>query len=419
MIRAYQQKMRLFQRDVWMYLISAAAHGAGSFGISAVLRNLYVLRLGYSPAFIGTATAITSVAWTLLALPAGALGRRWGVRRTMALGTALHPLALALFAASEFVPFSWRSAWVLATYTLMSAGVVLYIVSAYPALASATNDADRPYAFSLFLAIIPLAGFVGALIGGWLPDLFTRALGLSIEGPEAFRYSLWVGAAVFVPGLLALLSTSKRPRVSATPTARTSGPPPSAVIAVIALVALFVKAAISTPQSFYNVYLETELGLPVPRIGALMAIAQLVASVAVLGAPLLMARFSKHTTFALGTLGMAAGLLLLGLVPQWVAAGLGFAMLNATYFVADSGFHVGSQEAVAPGWRTTASGAAMMAEGLSRLLVGLAGSVTIVTYGYRPLFTGAAMLAVIAGVVFWMYFRTSRARTESPCEAEA
>jgi MFS family permease len=123
-----------------------------------------------------------------------------------------------------------------------------------------------------------------------------------------------------------------------------------------------------------------------------------------------MARTGKHTTFSLGTLGMGAGLLLLGLVPQWVAAGLGYTVLTARYFVADAGFHVTTQESVAPGWRSTISGTAMMAEGGSRILVGLAGGLAISAYGYRLLFVVAAFLAVGAGLMFWLYFSKRIAR---------
>ena len=54
MVAAYWRALRLFSRDVHFYLITAALIGFTVFGgIYAVLLNLYLLRLGYGPPFVG------------------------------------------------------------------------------------------------------------------------------------------------------------------------------------------------------------------------------------------------------------------------------------------------------------------------------------------------------------------------------
>jgi MFS family permease len=401
----YLQKMRLFSRDVWLYLIAAAAVGAGLFGVLGVTRNLYLLRLGYGPEFIGLTAAVGSVAWAAIAFPAGAIARRWGIRRTMVLGLATVIVATVLFSCAEFVPDRSRVPWIVVLGALSQIGMTLFMVNAYPALAGATDESERPHAFSLWLAIIPLAGFAGALVAGQLPGLFARWFGLLIDAPGPFRYTLWVGAACFLPGVLAVLATQKVGGADAASASRaTGGAAPIAVIAVLALTALLTKAAVGTPQGFFNVYLDADLGLSTASIGTLMAIAQLVSAGAVLSAPMLMARLAQHGTFALACAGMVTGLLLLGSVPQWLAAGLGYTLLSAMAFVADASFNVSSQEAVAPGWRSTVAGANFMAEGISRTAVGAAGGLAIVAYGYRPVFLFVAMLAAGAGAIFWTYF---------------
>ena len=53
MFASYLQKMRLFSRSTWLYLVSSAAIGFGYMGIAGVLLNLYLVRLGYGPEFAG------------------------------------------------------------------------------------------------------------------------------------------------------------------------------------------------------------------------------------------------------------------------------------------------------------------------------------------------------------------------------
>ena len=51
-----------------------------------------------------------------------------------------------------------------------------------------------------------VAGFAGGLIAGFLPDLFSRILSVSMAEPAPFRYSLFLsGALVFVGFLLSLM----------------------------------------------------------------------------------------------------------------------------------------------------------------------------------------------------------------------
>ena len=71
----YVKALRLFGRDVRLYLITAALVGFCWQGIYVVLFNLYLLRLGYGPEFVGLVGAVGLLAYAVLSLPAGALGR--------------------------------------------------------------------------------------------------------------------------------------------------------------------------------------------------------------------------------------------------------------------------------------------------------------------------------------------------------
>jgi hypothetical protein len=77
MVTAYLERLRLFSRDARLYLISAALIGFTLWGVYAGFLNLYLIRLGYGPEFIGMINALGMLSATVFSLPAGTLGGRW------------------------------------------------------------------------------------------------------------------------------------------------------------------------------------------------------------------------------------------------------------------------------------------------------------------------------------------------------
>jgi MFS family permease len=422
MIANYLGKLRLFGRDVRLYLISWALVQFAVSGILVVLLNLYLLRLGYGPEFVGLLNAAAALVFSVSCLPAGALGRRWGSRRPMIAGLSLFVVGIGLLPLAEFIPNTWQAGWLLASSILAYGGYALYVVNGSPFLMGSTTSAERDHAFSAQAALGALCGFAGSLVGGMLPGLFAATLGISLDQPAPYRYPLWVAAGSYVLALLALLPTrevrARQPQKREAETGRA----PYGLIALLALVYLLCVAGWGAVQAFFNVYLDAELGLSTPLIGAVSAAGQLLSVPAALSAPLLMARWGKVRTFALGSLGVALSLLPLAFIPRWGAAGLGFMGMTALFWMADPTFMVYHQEIVAPGWRATASGAVMMAVGLSYSAMALAGGYLIGALGYRSLFLTGAGLTAAGALLFWAYFRVPRgelARGPAPEQTEA
>src|SRR5919204_5087918 len=71
--------MRPFNRSIHLWLLGFAIAGFTYFGVQAVLFNLYLLRLGFGPQFIGLLVGSGQVLFALAALPASTLGQRIGV----------------------------------------------------------------------------------------------------------------------------------------------------------------------------------------------------------------------------------------------------------------------------------------------------------------------------------------------------
>ncbi len=409
----YWQTLRLFSRDLRLFLITAALVGFAWDGIRAVLMNLWLLRLGYGPEFVGLVNAVGAFAFAILCLPAGALGTRWGSRNMLIAGMGLLATGSWLMPLAEFLAGDPRAACVLLASILIHSGLALYMVNGLPFMMGATNLRDRNHAFSVHLAIAPFAAFVGSLIAGALPALFAELLGVSLDDAAAYRYPLWLGALLLTPGMFVLLQTrAGTGRPVRTPEAglpdSPSERPPYGLMLMVGLVMALRFAGRGSVTTFFNVYLDDALASPTSLIGALAAGAQLLSVPAALIAPLLVGRWGNPRVIFLGMTGIAVATLPLALVPHWTTAGFGF-ISSAAFFIVSAGpLRVFSQELVAPRWQATMASAFMMGPGISYTLMSLIGGFAIVSVGYRAVFFVSALLVFAAGLLFWYWFRVPR-----------
>lgn len=418
MATTYLNHLRLFSTAVRIYLVTAALRGFAWDGIRAVLFNLYLLRLGYGPEFVGLAGAAGSLAFSLSCVFAGALGSKWESRRLLVAGLALMAGGIGLLPLAIFVPAAWQAGWLLGGYVLTEFGLAMYFVNGLPFLMTATGPEERHHAFSVQIALVPLAAFAGSLVGGALPHVTATVLGLPPDGAAAYGFSLWLAALILIPGVLALLHVREgragRVEVRAAQAPAASAPvtravrPPYELIIVLMLVTALRFGGWGAVSTFYNVYLDDGLGMPTALIGAVVAAGQLAAVPAALAAPLLVARWGNRWTIAMGSFAIAVSLLPLALIPHWTAASLGYVGAYSLFYLTTGPIRVFSQEIVSPAWRAAMSGAIGMGPGLSMAAVSLVGGRAIVALGYSSLFLAGAALVASGAWLFWVYFRVPR-----------
>ncbi|MBN1582054.1 MAG: MFS transporter [Anaerolineae bacterium] len=412
MITDYVHTLRGFNRDVRLYLFTAALLGFTAFGgIYPVLFNLYLLRLEYGPDFVGLINSVGGLAFAVFSLPAGMLSARWGGRRTMIAGLSIAILAFAVLPLGEFLPPTLRSPWLLGSYLTRAIGFALYWVNARPFLMSATRAEERSHVYSIQSAIFPLTGFAGSLIAGLLPGLFASLLNVSLAHPAPFRYPLWSVALLLLPGLVALgtigeFDTGQRRRSEAQ-----GGNIPLATIGLLSLALMLQAAGQGATMSFYNVYLDNSLHMSTQVVGAISAVSQLLSTLASLSVPLLAKRWGNSRIFIWGSLGAALCLLPLALVPHWAAAAASYLGAMALYSVAFPAMNLYQMELVAPQWRTAMSGTTAMANGLSFSATSFAGGHAIQTWGYRPFFLAGAALTLVGALLFRVSFGTGDRKT--------
>ncbi len=414
MATAYLQKLRLFSRNVRLFLLAAAMLGFGWDGIRIVLFNLYLLRLGYGTEAIGLINAVGSLAFSLFAVLLGTFGARWNGRRSLIAGMGLMVAGLALLPLAGAMPFNWQTGWLYAANVVGNLGLAVWWVYSIPFLVGATGSGERNHAFSVQIAIAPLAGVAGSLVGGALPGVFAKLRGFSAEDPAAYGYSLFVAALLLIPAILALLRTRDPDRevmpagvTTPSATGASSKAPVGLIILVGAIVWLRFAGTAST-NTFFNVYLDDGLGVPTAIIGVVWAVGRLLSVPAALATPLAVARWGNVHTIVWGSLGLALCMLPLALVPQWAVASVAFVGASSLFAITTGPIRVYSQELVIPVWRPAMSASMNIGVGLSIAAMSLWGGFAIAALGYRSLFLAGAGLTVLGALIFGFYFRRPR-----------
>ena len=154
-------------------MLSNALHGFVFFGIYALLLNLYLLRLGYGPAFIGLTNAVGPLALAVASLPVGLLSRRIGSRRVLIIGYFFTAVSLTLLPLGENLPGPWPERWIVIDVCVELAIRGLHARQYWP-LHHGCDDGQgtqlRLFVPSLRSSQLP--DFAGNLLGGLLPGLY-------------------------------------------------------------------------------------------------------------------------------------------------------------------------------------------------------------------------------------------------------
>ncbi|MDE0506129.1 MAG: MFS transporter, partial [Candidatus Poribacteria bacterium] len=363
-VSSYLHVLSGSSRNARLYFITASLVGLTLEGIHALLFNLYLLRLGYGPEFIGLINGIGMCAFAICSLPAGRLTQRWGCRRTMLTGLFLVIVGYGLLLTVELEPGTWRNCWLIATFVIVTVGAAVYFVNTAPFLMNVTSGKERNHVFSAYAAIGSLAGFTGNLAGGILPAFLGVMLGESLSQPAPYRWALLIATLLLLPALLTVRATTSETAARQTSGKRfEGGSSRMSLILLLSLIRMLTITSLAVVHFFFNVYLDAELEVSIAQIGLVMAIGRLLAVPAALVIPLLTSRWGNGSISLWSSLGSAISLIPLAFVPHWGTASLGFVSVMAFASIRYPTFMIYTMEVVSPEHRGVASGAGEMAAG--------------------------------------------------------
>jgi predicted MFS family arabinose efflux permease len=180
----------------------------------------------------------------------------------------------------------------------------------------------------------------------------------------------------------------------------------------LALVQMLQASGEGAARTYFNVYLDTELGVATHLIGMLGSIGQLLAVPMAFATPLLVARWRNGPTFVRASLAMALSILPMALIPRLGAVSFGYAGVMVMSTMWRPPIQVYRMEIVSPRWRALMNGSSNMTMGLSWAFMGLGGAHIAENAGYGAVFLLGAMLTTSGALLFWLYDRVPRGQDE-------
>ncbi len=411
MVAAYVQALRGSHRNVRLLLTNSALLGfAIDGGIYSVIFNLYVLRLNFGPEFVGQVNSVANLVFAFGSLAAGWLGTRFGARRIMILGLAVTGTGALAVPMTDMLPASWRAPWILVSFTVAYSGLSLYYVNSGPYLLKATRVEARGNVFAFQSALNSIASFVGGLMGGLMPALFAAFLGVTLMQPAPYGLPLFLVGVTVLIALGVVLQTHDAEEDQPLELRVQAEGAPSTVsayrlIAFMAGVRFLQVAGIGVAMTFFNVYMDSAMGLPTAQIGFIAATARLVAVPVALLGPSLSRRigFGATAVFASTCAGLA--MLPIAFGGTAAVAGMGFVGVMSFTSMRYPAFYVYLMERTPERLRSIMNGANEMAAGLSFAMISLVAGYVIVRLGYPAAFAMGAAITLLGTLIFGIYVR--------------
>ncbi len=359
-------------RQFWIFLAAAVLYNFALF-VFVLLYNLHLLDLGFRENFLGVVSSAGTVGCLLGTLPAAAIVRRFGTRRSL-VGTIACTSVLCTLRA---LAISRVGLAVLAFGNGM--GFSVWAILMAPTIAGAVDEERRPAAFSLFFAVMFAVGIAGGWVGGKLP--------LWVHGKQP---ALLLAAAL--TGLAIWPALRLRPAPPAPEDARTY-PRDLFLLRYLVPFALW-NLATGSFNPFFNAYFA-RLRFPVERIGLIFSGSQAVQVVTVLFAPVVCRRAGLVTGIVWMMAAAACGLGALATQPAGAAASAYVAFM-AFQSMSEPGLNTLLMNQVAERERNGASALYFLVAFSAQALAAWGAGSLLFRFGYGAVLAGAAGLALVS-----------------------
>ncbi|MFK7805450.1 MAG: MFS transporter [Anaerolineae bacterium] len=415
-------------KNIKLFLFSVLVYGMAVEGISAVLLNLYLLRLGYGTEFIGTLNSAGLFVFALVSLPIGAV-QNISSRKMLMIGLVFSMVGLIGLPLAQYAD-SWQAALLIGFRIMSMIGLSCYFVHQVPFAMEITKPVWHSRILSLTMATFSLAAFFGSWVGGLLPEWFSVWLALPLTDPRPFQLPMFVATAVVVPGLISVWMISEAAADDSSEAEKAEAN--SAVLksaesrssshsrfgnwrAIIGLVTLIIviralqTSSVGIVNTFSNVYFDDFLNVPTNRIGLISGIGRLLGVPLSLTIPWLVGRYGNFR-LVLISLGLIAVLLIpMAFIPSWQIAAVALIAINSMGSLRYLSFISFTMSLVTEKQRSLISGAGEMAIGVGFAASSFVGGYLISWYGYRELFLFGAAVTTIGTLAFWLIFRNRAA----------
>jgi MFS family permease len=376
----------LFRHSGTIYLVVLAAmlNSIGQRGAKVTV-SLYALELGAGAAAVGALAALFAVFPLLLAVQAGRLSDRLGVRAPMAVGGLTMAAGLGIGVAGVGLP------WLYLCPAFIGLGHIFFHVSVHNLVGSLGSEADRTKNFATFALGSSIAAFIGPSLAGF-----------TIEGAGFRAAFIVLAVASALPALFVMLKGVVPERVRNEEQESRSA---FDLLAIPALRRTLIMSGVTLTGielfSFYLPVYGRAIGLSPSSIGLILS------SYALAGFIVrsFMHRLAKRYT----EVGVLTGSLFVAAAAYFAVPGLGDASLLAAAAFA-LGLALGSAQPLtiiltynyAPAGRSgEALGMRIMANKVTQIAVPLAFGGFGAALGSVPVFVATGVFLLAAGFISW------------------
>jgi MFS family permease len=419
-MRNFWNVARHFDQSILRFLVVWSMIGFAYFGIIGVVLNLYLVRLGYGPEFIGRLHASGQLAWAIFALPAGLIGRKWGIKQALIAATVVNAAGTIVMIAAESLPADLLSAGLTAGWLLTWIGAALITVNGAPYLMAVITPENRGYGFSAQQAAMGAATFAGSLLAGATPGWIAAQFGLSLDQAAPYRYTLMLAPLAYLAAALVFARADAVQAPDRPTEQKAGGVIPVRIFIFFGLMVFIQSLAEGIIRPFYNLYLDTALNVPVAQIGATLGFSSLLLVLVSLATPAVLSRWGISGAMKLAMLGFTLFAVLLAAVPQWPLAALIFLGIGSMLTILATARGIYSQEIVKPYWRTTSSAIATIGMALGWSAATWTGGQLIISIGFQNMFlTGAVIGLAGAALVLAQKWFVHPVQPQEPESMEA
>jgi len=401
-VAGYHRQLKSFSPNARLFLASTVIQGL-SFSLQMLFFNLFVVSQGYSRTFLGTLQSMPNLIALLGTLPAGMVVDYIGRKKSLLLAAVGRTLAyLGIILAPG-------PGWLVASMVLSGVSNSLAMVSSAPFLMENSTIEERNALFSANFGLQTLIGFLGSVVGGYLPAFFGMRLGVDVEGPLAYGCTLGVGVALLAVSLIPIFLIKEQPRAagpvrSLWPWRNISNLGLAARLTLPNII-ISMGAAILIP--YMNLFFKGTFGIPDKSLGMLFAVSSVVTGLATLTSPVLADRYGRIRALVLTQLASIPFLLTIGFSPWFSVAAFAFWVRAALMNMGNPLYNAFAMEQVQERERATVSGLMGMSWMLGWTIGPYVSGIMQAdpNIGFRPIFLITCSLYLVAAVLGKVFFQ--------------
>jgi len=385
-----------------------------SSGIWGVIFYLYLNlpEIGYQPDFIGNMFMASALATGFVALPAGLICERIGLKKAIIISYTANFFSLIQI-------FVLQAPLLL--FASLSSGLIGTIgwVASAPFMMENSRKEERTYLFSVSWALMIIMGVVGSYIGGVIPDSINMSAGLPTgENGSAFGYRIALGISV-VLALTSLLPIAlvkeekklERQRMTELLSLRNIRSPATIVKFMIPTGIIGFGAGFIVP--LFNLFFKLRFSATTEQIGIISALSSVTLAIGTLAAPLLCERLGKVKSVVLCQFLSMPFIMLMTLAPNLALASASFITRGALMNMVGPISTTLQMELVTENERATTNGLMVMADNIPRAVTASVSGKMMSESDFLTPFMITTFTYFMASSLYYVFFRKAETKQAS------